>query len=143
MKQFTIALTVAAMAAATFACGEKKSDGDKPVVPAAAKDAAEKMDKMADKMADTMDKAADKLEATMKDEEIEVPEGLADLPAADRMDALAQKTCPVSGEPLGEMGVPVKKEVDGRVVFLCCKSCVKKFDADPKGYLAKIDAGGK
>lgn len=48
-------------------------------------------------------------------------------------------TCPVSGEELGHEGDPVVREFDGREVRFCCDDCVEKFEADPAGYLAKID----
>jgi hypothetical protein len=38
----------------------------------------------------------------------------------------AQKTCPISGEALGEMGTPVKTTIGDQTVFLCCKNCVGK-----------------
>jgi len=50
-----------------------------------------------------------------------------------------QKTCPVSGQPLGSMGKPVKVVVKGRTVFLCCTACKKKLLADPDKYLKKLD----
>lgn len=49
-----------------------------------------------------------------------------------------QKTCPVSGEPLGSMGEPVKVVVRGRTVFLCCPGCEEKIQKDPDKYLAKL-----
>lgn len=48
-------------------------------------------------------------------------------------------TCPVSGEALGAMGDAVIVSAEGRDVKLCCKMCVKKFDADPAKYLAIVD----
>jgi hypothetical protein len=62
------------------------------------------------------------------------------LPEADRQAAQDQKVCAISGEHLGSMGVPIKKEVDGKPVFLCCKGCSADFDADPKAALAKVEA---
>ncbi len=50
-----------------------------------------------------------------------------------------QKICPVSGQPLGAMGKPVKVVVKNRVVFLCCAGCKKKFLANPDKYLKKLD----
>jgi hypothetical protein len=44
----------------------------------------------------------------------------------DELMIAAQKTCPVSGEALGEMGAPVKTKVGDQTVFLCCKECVGK-----------------
>ena len=51
-----------------------------------------------------------------------------------------QTTCPVSGEKLGEgdMGEPVTISYKGRTVKFCCNRCVKKFEADPAKYLAKL-----
>ena len=50
-----------------------------------------------------------------------------------------QKTCPVSDQPLGSMGKPVKVVVKGRRVFLCCAGCKKKFLANVDKYLKKLD----
>lgn len=54
--------------------------------------------------------------------------------------------CVVSGESLDDddMGGPVnyiyKSEGQpDRLVRLCCKRCVKKFNADPQKYLSMID----
>ena len=50
-----------------------------------------------------------------------------------------QKVCPVSGEELGgDMGPPVKLVVKGEPIFICCKACEKKINADPDKYLAKV-----
>jgi YHS domain-containing protein len=49
--------------------------------------------------------------------------------------------CPISGEPLGgEMGEPINHVVEGRLVRLCCKGCVKGVAKDPAAAFAKIDA---
>ena len=58
----------------------------------------------------------------------------------DRVLAARQKTCPVTGEPLDSMGGPVRVEVAGRVVFVCCKACEKPLRKDPEKYLAKLPA---
>ena len=47
-------------------------------------------------------------------------------------------TCVVSGEKLGEMGPPVVINHQGTEVRFCCNGCVKKFNADPAKYLAKL-----
>lgn len=49
-----------------------------------------------------------------------------------------QKICPVTGEPLGSMGAPVKVSVSGRAVFVCCKGCEKPLLRKPDEYLAKL-----
>lgn len=50
-------------------------------------------------------------------------------------------TCPVSGEELGSMGDPIVLDVDGSEVKLCCKGCVKKFNADSAKYMDIVHAG--
>jgi len=30
--------------------------------------------------------------------------------------------------------------VNGRKIFVCCPPCIKKIDADPAAYVAKLDA---
>jgi hypothetical protein len=63
---------------------------------------------------------------------------LARLSAADRKIAELQKVCPVTRKPLGSMGIPVRVEVVGRVVFLCCAGCEDSLKADPGKYLAAL-----
>ena len=49
------------------------------------------------------------------------------------------KTCAVSGEAFGgEMGKPVKVTHEGTDVYLCCKSCMKDFKADPAKYVKMV-----
>lgn len=50
------------------------------------------------------------------------------------------KTCPVSGEKLGEMGKPVVFTYKDQEVKLCCKGCKKDFDKNPEKYLKVIRA---
>jgi len=47
-------------------------------------------------------------------------------------------TCIVTDNELGSMGEVVTKVYDGREVKFCCKPCVKKFEANPSKYLAKL-----
>ena len=69
---------------------------------------------------------------------------LAKLPAGDRALAEAQRVCPVTGEPLGSMGVPPKLTLKGEAVFLCCASCEKEAGADPEKTLKAVaDAKAK
>jgi hypothetical protein len=56
-------------------------------------------------------------------------------PAAD---SYPLSTCVVSGEALGSMGQPIVIHHEGAEVRLCCKGCVKKFNADPAKYLEKL-----
>jgi YHS domain-containing protein len=48
------------------------------------------------------------------------------------------KTCPVSGDKLGEMGQPYVFVYKGQEVKLCCPDCKKDFDKDPAKYLKNI-----
>ena len=53
------------------------------------------------------------------------------------------KTCPVSGDKLGEMGDPFKFVYKGQEVKLCCSGCKKDFLKDPDKYIAKIRKADK
>ena len=60
---------------------------------------------------------------------------------AQASDTYPLKTCVVSGEQLGgDMGKPVVINYQGTEVRFCCKDCVKKFNANPAKYLAKLKA---
>lgn len=48
------------------------------------------------------------------------------------------QTCIVSGNKLGSMGKVIVKSHQGEEIKFCCKPCVKKFDANPAKYLAKL-----
>lgn len=63
---------------------------------------------------------------------------LAGLAAADRTIAARQKICPVTNKPLGWMGTPTRVVAKGKVVFLCCNGCEKKFSGDPEKYMARL-----
>jgi hypothetical protein len=64
---------------------------------------------------------------------------LAKLPANARAAAEEQKYCAVMNTSLlGAMGAPIKVELNGKSVLLCCKGCVKKAKADPAGTLAAV-----
>ena len=52
--------------------------------------------------------------------------------------------CVVSDEKLGEHGKPVKVTSEGTDVWLCCKSCVKDFNKEPKKFVKMVrDAQAK
>ena len=69
----------------------------------------------------------------------EYAEEFAALSPADQAAAAAQEICPVSGQPLGSMGTPVKVTVEGREVFLCCAGCEPAITQDPEKYFAVLD----
>jgi hypothetical protein len=50
-----------------------------------------------------------------------------------------QRVCPVSGELLGKMGEPIKLEVEGREVWICCAGCEDALRKDPERYFAKLN----
>ncbi len=60
------------------------------------------------------------------------------LPADDQILALKQTVCPVSGEPLGSMSVPIKVTAEGKTFFLCCNGCKKEVEKNPKEVVAKL-----
>ena len=66
------------------------------------------------------------------------PAPASSFSAEDRQLIEKQKDCPVSGQPLGSMDGPYRAEVEGKVVFLCCKSCTTALNKDPAKYLAKL-----
>jgi hypothetical protein len=68
----------------------------------------------------------------------EIDAALAGLSAADREQAIKQKICPFSEEPLGSMGTPIKVSVAGHEVFICCEGCEAPLKQDPTTHLAKI-----
>src|SRR5262245_47573603 len=61
------------------------------------------------------------------------------LSPEDRAIAERQQKCPVSNEPLGSMGVPIKVMVKDKPVFICCKRCQKEVDDHPDEMLKKAE----
>jgi hypothetical protein len=49
----------------------------------------------------------------------------------------AVETCPVTGKALGSMGAPVRVDIEGKVVWICCAGCEAALRKDPAKYLAK------
>src|SRR5947199_8564285 len=75
--------------------------------------------------------------AAPADQGDKVKAALDQLSPEDRALAEQQKVCPVTGQPLGSMDVPIKVMVNGQPVFLCCEGCEKKALADPDATLKK------
>jgi len=70
----------------------------------------------------------------------EVAAERAKLSPADRGIVDAQEWCVISNEQqLGAMGPPVKLDIKGQAVFICCKGCRKKAEANPDLTLAKVE----
>ena len=84
--------------------------------------------------------AVEKLrERVAEDAEVEV--NLSKLSSEDREIAAAQGYCAIANESrLGAMGVPIKLAVNGQTVFVCCKGCGKKAQANPEKTLASVEA---
>ncbi len=68
---------------------------------------------------------------------------LAKIDAAAKKKALAKypaKNCPISGKKLGGMGKAYEVMHGNHLVLLCCKGCVKKFQARANEIVAKLYA---
>lgn len=76
---------------------------------------------------------------TPDDKDTKVAAALAKLSPEDRKLAEAQRWCPVLGEELGSMDVPVKLDLGGKPVFVCCRGCTKQAKADAARALQKVD----
>lgn len=58
--------------------------------------------------------------------------------------AYTLKVCAVSDEKLGgDMGEPFVFKYEDREIKLCCKSCQKDFNKDPKKFIKKIEEAEK
>ncbi len=80
------------------------------------------------------------------DESVEDPKilaALADLARTDRQIVDRQRFCPVTDSLLGSMGPPIKVDVSGTPVFICCEGCRDRLLKAPKEYLAKLANAGR
>lgn len=69
----------------------------------------------------------------------EVAAEMAKLSPEDRKEAEAQKFCVVSSNSLlGSMGAPIKLDIDGQAVFICCSGCKSAAMKDPEKTLATV-----
>jgi hypothetical protein len=68
----------------------------------------------------------------------EISDAMAKLSPEDRALVEAQKVCPVSNEPLGSMGEPIKVTVNGQHIFVCCKGCIDELKANFDKYADKV-----
>ena len=71
-------------------------------------------------------------------EEREIQEALSKLRPEDRRYAEQQGYCPISDKALGTMGLPIKLNIKGERVFLCCESCRKKAEENPDTTLKAL-----
>jgi Cu(I)/Ag(I) efflux system membrane fusion protein len=72
-----------------------------------------------------------------RDEDAKFQAVLNKLSPQDRPLVEAQGYCPVLGNRLGSMGLPVPVMIQGQKIFLCCKMCVKKAKTNEKRTLAR------
>ncbi len=78
--------------------------------------------------------------AEKKNSEAKIQATLGQLSDADRNLAEVQRFCVVLPKNrLGSMGAPVKIEVQGKPVFLCCEGCRDGALANPEGTLKKVE----
>lgn len=79
---------------------------------------------------------------TLSDAELEeIRMALEPLPPVDREMAETQVICPVTEVHLGSMGMgtPIKLEIDGREVFICCEGCRDSWINEPKKYFQILE----
>lgn len=62
------------------------------------------------------------------------------LSAEDRELVMDQRFCPVQEMPLGSMGAPIKVDVLGTPVFICCEGCRTKLLEQPEKYLKLLES---
>lgn len=71
--------------------------------------------------------------------EADIVTALAKLSPEDRKAAEAQKFCAVESENLlGSMGTPVKLDINGEAVFVCCSGCKSAALKNPDETLAAV-----
>ena len=60
----------------------------------------------------------------------------APAPSAAGQPEIAQKMCPVLGNPIDPN---IHTDYEDRRIYFCCTSCLKAFEKDPEKYIAKVD----
>jgi YHS domain-containing protein len=71
-----------------------------------------------------------------------VREGVYKVSKVDEPFIAAQKNCPVMEDSLHAMGGPLRVEVEGRAIYICCAGCAKLIIANPKKYFDQLEAEG-
>lgn len=66
---------------------------------------------------------------------------IALLEESDQEGLARQKVCPVTGNPLGSHGTPVKLRVGGQPLYLCCRGCIAEVQKNPAAYVAPAPTG--
>lgn len=76
---------------------------------------------------------------TPEDPDAKILTNLAKLDVADRKLAETQRFCPVlTSSRLGSMGTPIKLDINGETVFICCNGCRKKALSEPAATIATV-----
>ena len=71
--------------------------------------------------------------------ESDIAIAMGKLSTEDRKEAAAQKYCAVMGSSLlGSMGTPLKLDIKGEPVFICCAGCKSKALKNPDETLAAV-----
>lgn len=77
--------------------------------------------------------------STPEDPDAKVEVALASLSSEDRALAESQQFCPIlKNNRLGSMGPPIKLDVAGQTVFVCCEGCKEQALDDPDATLAQV-----
>ena len=63
---------------------------------------------------------------------------LSELSPEDHALVKNQRVCPVAEYRLGSMGTPIRVDVNGTPVFICCEGCRESLLDEPEKYLAKL-----
>ena len=71
----------------------------------------------------------------------EIQKAMEPLSQADRALATSQVICPVTEVRLGSMGMgtPIKLEIEGRAIFICCEGCRDGMVEEPARYFKILD----
>ncbi len=71
----------------------------------------------------------------------EIRKAMEPLSEDDRKLAESQVICPVTEVRLGSMGMgtPIKLEIEGRTVFICCEGCRDMWGSEPAKYFKILD----
>ena len=81
-----------------------------------------------------MDKAMPLTAQLTKDE----LNNIAKLTPADQLFVKQQVLCPITMEPLGSMGIPLKVSIGNDLVFVCCAACKKSVLKEPEKILEQV-----
>ncbi len=75
------------------------------------------------------------------EERAEIEAAFSSLTSLDRQRAEQQSICPVTEMRLGSMGTPIKVDVNGEPVFICCEGCRGRLLAEPDKHLQRLAQG--